>query len=245
MPWSTRQLAELAGTTVNTVRHYHRIGLLDEPDRAVNGYKQYGSAHLVRLLQIRRMRGLGVPLGRIDAMGRAAHDRDEAVRALEAELAETIARQQRIRAELALLREHGAPLDVPPPFGPVADELNERDHALVTVYSQVFDDDHLDDLRQLVAERDPDEDDEFDDLPEDADDATIEALAARMAVAMRGHLERFAWMGDAAAASPRGAEYAKAVIVPAVADLYNRAQLKALARAHSLMHAGPGAGPDS
>jgi DNA-binding transcriptional MerR regulator len=45
--WSTRELAELAGTTVNTVRHYHRIGLLDEPERRNNGYKEYGVPHLV------------------------------------------------------------------------------------------------------------------------------------------------------------------------------------------------------
>ena len=51
MAWSTRQLAELAGTTVKTVRHYHEIGLLSEPERASNGYKQYRTEHLVRLLQ--------------------------------------------------------------------------------------------------------------------------------------------------------------------------------------------------
>ena len=56
MAWSTSRLAELAGTTLNTVRHYHRRGLLDEPPRAGNGYKQYGVEHLVRLLQIRRPR---------------------------------------------------------------------------------------------------------------------------------------------------------------------------------------------
>lgn len=33
MPWNTRQLAELADTTVNTVRRCHRLGLLDEPER--------------------------------------------------------------------------------------------------------------------------------------------------------------------------------------------------------------------
>jgi DNA-binding transcriptional MerR regulator len=41
MAWSTPQLAELAGATVNTIRHYHRLGLLDEPERRHNGYKQY------------------------------------------------------------------------------------------------------------------------------------------------------------------------------------------------------------
>ncbi|WP_399921406.1 MerR family transcriptional regulator [Streptomyces kanamyceticus] len=47
--WSTGQLAELAGTTTKTVRHYHETGLLDEPERAPNGYKRYGVSHLVRL----------------------------------------------------------------------------------------------------------------------------------------------------------------------------------------------------
>ena len=31
MAWSTRELAELAGTTVNTIRHYHALGLLERP----------------------------------------------------------------------------------------------------------------------------------------------------------------------------------------------------------------------
>jgi DNA-binding transcriptional MerR regulator len=33
MAWSTRELAELAGTTVNTIRHYHRGGPLAAPGR--------------------------------------------------------------------------------------------------------------------------------------------------------------------------------------------------------------------
>lgn len=41
-------LAEPAGTTVNTVRHYHRLGLLPEPDRHVNNYWQCGAGALVR-----------------------------------------------------------------------------------------------------------------------------------------------------------------------------------------------------
>ncbi|WP_433560110.1 MerR family DNA-binding transcriptional regulator [Pseudonocardia xinjiangensis] len=28
MAWSTRELADLAGTTVRAVRHYHDVGLL-------------------------------------------------------------------------------------------------------------------------------------------------------------------------------------------------------------------------
>ncbi|WP_342775062.1 MerR family DNA-binding transcriptional regulator [Nonomuraea diastatica] len=32
-PWSTRQLADLTGSTVKTIRHYHEIGLLEMPGR--------------------------------------------------------------------------------------------------------------------------------------------------------------------------------------------------------------------
>lgn len=49
MAWSTRELAELAGTTVKSVRYYRQLELLDEPERLTNGYKQYEVRHLVRL----------------------------------------------------------------------------------------------------------------------------------------------------------------------------------------------------
>jgi DNA-binding transcriptional MerR regulator len=102
MPWSTREIAELTGTTVKTVRHYHRAGLLDEPDRAANGYKLYGVHHLVRLLRIRRLSDLRVPLAQIATMGAPGAQPQETLRIIDAELAATIARLQRIRAELSL-----------------------------------------------------------------------------------------------------------------------------------------------
>ena len=70
MAWSTRELANLVGTTVNTIRHYHRLGLLDVPEREYNGYKQYEVRHLVRLLRIRRLVSLGVPLSQIGEVSR-------------------------------------------------------------------------------------------------------------------------------------------------------------------------------
>lgn len=111
MTWSTRELAELAGTTLNTVRHYHRVGLLDEPDRASNGYKHYEVRHLTRLILIRRLRDLGVPLDRIEH----ASNPESSVAALhviEAELGLSIARMQRARADLeAILRGPVARVD--------------------------------------------------------------------------------------------------------------------------------------
>src|SRR3712207_4129169 len=102
MAWSTREVADLAGTTVNTVRHYHRTGLLEEPGRLSNGYKQYGPRPLVRLLQIRRLRDLGVPLEQIDAVGFTDGERrKQALLALDADLAVTSERLQRARGEIA------------------------------------------------------------------------------------------------------------------------------------------------
>lgn len=38
------ELAELAGVSVRTLRHYHRIGLLPEPPRTSAGYRTYASS---------------------------------------------------------------------------------------------------------------------------------------------------------------------------------------------------------
>ena len=85
MAWSTRELAELAGTSLRAVRHYHEVGLLPVPERHSNGYKQYGVSHLVRLLRIKRLVDLGFSLSQIAAMGDDDHPA-AALRALDAEL---------------------------------------------------------------------------------------------------------------------------------------------------------------
>lgn len=95
MTWSTREIAELAGTSLRAVRHYHQVGLLAEPERRSNGYKQYGVEHLVRLLRIKRLADLGFSLPQIaDTLDEGDHP-EQALRTLDAELAATIERLQR------------------------------------------------------------------------------------------------------------------------------------------------------
>ncbi|WP_245914970.1 MerR family transcriptional regulator [Nocardia fluminea] len=59
------QAAIFAGVTIKTVRHYEKNGLLDEPARDSSGYRRYGSAELLRLVQVRTLAAAGVPLAEI------------------------------------------------------------------------------------------------------------------------------------------------------------------------------------
>ncbi|MGY0498112.1 MerR family transcriptional regulator [Nocardia sp. FBN12] len=62
------QLAATAGVTVRTVRHYHQVGLLPEPERDDSGYRRYTAQAAVALIRIRTLADAGVPLSRIDAL---------------------------------------------------------------------------------------------------------------------------------------------------------------------------------
>ncbi|MEU0571605.1 MerR family transcriptional regulator [Nonomuraea sp. NPDC005983] len=59
------QAAAFVGVTVKTVRHYHKLGLVEEPERDSSGYRRYGSAELLRLVQVRTLAAAGVPLAEI------------------------------------------------------------------------------------------------------------------------------------------------------------------------------------
>ncbi|WP_020013201.1 helix-turn-helix domain-containing protein [Promicromonospora sukumoe] len=236
MAWSTRQLAEIAGTTIKAVRHYHEIGLLDEPARRSNGYKQYETAHLVRLLQIKRLSDLGVPLAQIASMGRADQDPDEALRVLDSELEATITRLQRVRAELAVILRHRAPADLPAGFSAVGGELSDVDRSMLMIYAQVFDDDAMDALRTMMHEQPVTAaDDEFQALPADADRATRQALAERIAPLLRDQLTAYPALGEAESHSLHGPGRTESAIVPALRELYHPAQLEVLYRAHLIV----------
>ncbi|MGW0180597.1 MerR family transcriptional regulator [Nocardia sp. NPDC003345] len=230
MAWSTRQLAELAGSTVKAVRYYHEIGLLDEPRRRSNGYKQYEVEHLIRLLRIKRLSDLGVPLSQIAAMDRADEDPDRSLRALDAELEATVDRLNRIRAELAVVLRHRAPAYTPAEFAPVvALGMPETHQSLLMVYSTVLSDRALGVLREMLAERDP-VDVEFENLAADADDAVINSLVERMVPVTLRTRERYPLSTDLAADAPGGKRHAEDTVARAMIALYNRAQLCAVHR---------------
>jgi DNA-binding transcriptional MerR regulator len=125
------ELAELAGVTTRTVRHYHHLGLLPEPTRRANGSRAYGLRHAVLLVRIRRLAELGLGLAEVrDVLAdEAGRELAEVLAELDADLARQQAALAARRAQLAGLieRARGGAL---PPEGPVSPELAELFGAL-------------------------------------------------------------------------------------------------------------------
>ncbi|MFC3997283.1 MerR family transcriptional regulator [Nocardiopsis sediminis] len=236
MAWSTRALAELAGTTVNTIRHYHRLGLLDEPERRFNGYKQYGVPELVRLLRIRRLVELGVPLSQIGEAGADGAGTPDMLRALDAELAASIERQQRARADIAAILSDSASADGPAGFEPFASRLSEADSSMIHIYTQLYDEEALSDVRRMIEADTDTIGDDINALPADADEETRQRLAERLASSIAQNLIDYPWLSDPAAHLAKSEHVTQQTFIEAVTELYNPAQVDVLGRAGSLAH---------
>ena len=85
------QAAAFAHVTIKTVRHYHRLGLLDEPARDSSGYRRYTSTDLLRLVQVRTLAEAGVALADVGDLLDAEPERfTVAVAAVERQLDDRI-----------------------------------------------------------------------------------------------------------------------------------------------------------
>ncbi|MCO1581826.1 MerR family transcriptional regulator [Crossiella sp. SN42] len=231
--WSTRQLADLAGTTLRAVRHYHDVGLLPEPERRANGYKSYTAAHLIRVLRIKRLTGLGLSLAQIAELGDADEHPEEALRSLDTELAETIERLQRIRAELALILCKATPTDVEPELDQILAGINATpaDRDFVVVLSRVLAPSALRTYAEMVRANSAEPVlAEFNDLPADADERTRRELAERLGTVSRNMIAGVPEMRNLFAGAPLGASFGVRAMAQAIQDLYNPAQLDVLKR---------------
>lgn len=145
------EVARAAGTTPRAVRHYHRLGLLAEPARLPNGYRDYALADLARLMRIRWLANNGIPLGSIAALlavERTTTDSNDIqsdlralVSACEHDLAQLTRKHGRVTRMLRA-SEQGSPLtalpeDLVTAFDRIRSEVNDEA-----------------DLRTLAGERD-------------------------------------------------------------------------------------------
>lgn len=98
------ELADLAGVSTRTIRHYHHIGLLAEPGRTNGGYRTYQLGDAVRLLRVRRLVEMGLNLEEVgDAL---ADDEGRDLREILTEIdVDLAAAEERIRARRARIAE--------------------------------------------------------------------------------------------------------------------------------------------
>ncbi|WP_432968529.1 MerR family transcriptional regulator [Dactylosporangium sp. CA-233914] len=126
MSYTPREVVERTGFTLDTLRYYERIGLLDSVERTSGGQRAFTDDDLAWLGILRCLRDTGMPIARMLRYAELArggdatfaeraelleeHDRD-----IEAKIAALRAEQERIRekigwyrAELAIIDSHPA-----------------------------------------------------------------------------------------------------------------------------------------
>lgn len=240
MAWSTRELAELAGTTVRAVRHYHEVGLLPEPQRNANGYKQYGVTHLVRTLRIKRLADLGFSLPQIADLVDAGQDPRDALRDLDSRLARSVDRLQHARLEVRRILQRAAPVDLPPALAPTIpiSVLSDADRSLLVVMSRVLDPAAFTAVINVLRALPPSAAGAaFDHLPADADEPTRRDLAVRLLPRSRTVLA--ALPGPWGGTGPGWNAAAVRAVGQAVRELYNPAQRDVLRRIGLLLRSRP------
>ena len=188
------QAAAFAGVTIKTVRHYHKLGLVDEPERDSSGYRRYGSDDLLRLVQVRTLAAAGLQLADIGALLDADADRFaaalvDAEQRLTDRIEELVARRDTLHGladDRALLPDRAcAVLDRMPGLGFSPDYVAGQREALVLFRALV-----PEGFESFVAQLEYRLDDpEFVDLTQrswdalswDPDDPRIEELASALA----------------------------------------------------------------
>lgn len=233
MAWSTREVAELAGTTLRAVRHYHDVGLLPVPDRDGNGYKRYETHDLLALLRIRRLVDLGLPLSEVASLLEREDAPLDALRQLDAQLEQEELRIHRTRDRIALVLEDARRTDdLVVELAPFRKhDLTEPDRSFLVLLARIVTPRVLE---AYVAMLDQHHDSRtlarFDALETDAPEAVRAELAAQMTQHLTEVHTTYPALRDLTEDSPVGPERAISVLRAAFTALYNSAQLDVLRR---------------
>jgi len=193
------EVARIAGTTTRAIRHYHHVGLLPEPERRENGYREYAVRELVQLLRVRRFVELGLGLDEIrDVLATPGAELHDVLDDLDAELERQERAIRERRAVLRAMREsHADEPTLTPDLAAVVRELaavvphhpgldRERDHLQLLVslaperardvaefYRVLLADDETTRRMVELGQR-------IGDLPDDTGDAELEPLAREL-----------------------------------------------------------------
>ena len=126
-------LAELTGTTVRAVRHYHALGLLPVPE-VRGGWRDYDLSHVARVSRIRWLAAAGIPLSSVAAILDAApssgndaviEDLEEAMATVDSRLDELSQQRDMLQSLAERARQGGAMSPMPPAMMAFYDRLEE------------------------------------------------------------------------------------------------------------------------
>lgn len=131
------EVAQLLGTTPKAIRHYEKLGLIDEPERSQSGYRLYTANDLLRLNRIKKLQNLGLSLQRIRNLlgdGSSGLQFEGVLQALLGEVESQIEHLERRRDELRRMlaeevvseEELSESDEEPHIFGALREHLGER-----------------------------------------------------------------------------------------------------------------------
>lgn len=251
----SKELADLAGVSVRTLRHYHAIGLMPEPPRTENGYREYGYGDLARLLRIKRLSTLGFSLERVgevmselDASDAAELAAGGALDKLDRELAAQIEQLEEQRRTITLLKREQLDPDLPVRFAQAmkmlsdpADDteaVSESERTFLRLAANIYDDQDLNELETVAAviherglvEQTHDLDRRMGALPADAsedDRATLVAEAVELLMPLLNVFEASNW--------DRPSTPSELMLIDFQSTVYNEAQNDVLNRIYRIL----------
>ena len=115
--YSPAQTVELSGFSLDTLRYYERIGLIEPVHRAAGGHRRYSDDDLGWLDMLRCLRGTGMPIAQMQTFAELARTGDTTVAerlalleehdtAVEEEIAQLIAQRAKVQAKIEYYRAH-------------------------------------------------------------------------------------------------------------------------------------------
>lgn len=160
------EVARMANVSVRTLRHYHALGLLPEPPRSQNGYREYDALDVAQVLRIRRLSSLGFSLSQIKEMLDDSEKdaiEDDALALLDRELELKIEELRAQRRVIAQLRAENLDPALPVRFARAlkifyGDALFEQrsketmryDQAALSIAAHLYSEDDLDELERFA-----------------------------------------------------------------------------------------------
>lgn len=99
------QISKLSDVSSKTIRYYEDIGLMPEPSRNANDYREYDKSAIDKLIFIRRCRELQIPLEQIKQLVLVQIDKTASCHEVDKIIEEQLMKVRKTRKELALLEK--------------------------------------------------------------------------------------------------------------------------------------------